>query len=300
MSSLKNISVIALFVLVGFLFVVPEVNGQIRLSPEFGVNKTKLSWAIAADKNGGSPNVLSELKWTGVRTMHYGISLDYTFRKRLTTSATFLHSSVSDGAVNDRDFRENNRTGIISERNFPSSSGAGNNAMLNLGYVFTLFSQPASELTITPLAHFLYHDLNLEVTDPALNRDVASYKTKWAGAGGGVKLGYNLCKFQFNLLSHIVFYEYRGTGNWKLRKELQHPVSFKHQGNGYGYACYATVGYTLNNVVTIKLGYSHYTSKMDNGDDILYKADNTTSVTRLNYVKQQTNGLNVLLCLQLN
>lgn len=270
---------------------------QIVSGLEVGYRIDDFSWNIAGNIFGQDPNILSELSWKDLKIFqvkaHTRIDLDQN---------VFIQGSVNYGIImsgknQDSDYSGDNRTGEFSR----SNNGAnGDNVMdvsIALGYNAT--SNP-SRFKLSPLVGYSFNWQNLRMTDgyqtvnidpdtgetdytgpfPGLN---STYKTEWQGPWFGVNLEGEISS-QWTVFGNFEYHlaDYTGKGNWNLRDDLDHPVSFLHSADGDGYTCSVGTAFSPNDQLQISLKYYFSSWSTGSGTDQTFGANGTSGITQFN------------------
>ncbi len=252
-----------------------------------GYRNDQLNWNIASDLSGTkTPNILSELTWDnlGIIQIDGGVHAEMN-RIVLEIDADF--GWIASGDNQDSDFNGNNRTLEFSRSNNDAGSGHVWDASFSLGY------RLGDRLFFTPSAGWAIHRQNLRIRNgvqtipasgpfPGLASSYdAQWTAPWVGFASGMKWNGGTrirVGFAYN------FTTYSAEANWNLRTDLAHPVSFRHDANGYGIDVDAEVSQRLSKAWSLDARFQYRKYKATNGTDTTFLAAGGASATRLNEV----------------
>lgn len=271
-----------------------------RVGASLGMRQDNFNWHIAGSN--GTPNVLSELTWRGMN-----IGLARLFGEIRVEKAVFFGEFstgvIADGESQDSDYSGNNRTLEFSR----STSDAGGNVFdtsVGVGMPFWFFYPSADGVAVlTPLFGLAgnYQDLNMTngvqripAAGPFPVALDSSYKASWEGPWLGARGEFYNAK---RLLTQIQWeyhfeVEYDAAANWNLRSDFQHPVSFRHAANAQGHRLTVSIRYLTLPRTEFFAGLDGHWYFTDNGTDITYFSDGTTSKLQLNRAEWDSVGIN--------
>ncbi len=232
------------FILLIFILSHASVAFAADTSKEFtlsaGYRQDELDWNIAGDLSGANPNILSELKWTGLGSFNIKAGLKAVFNKALYIRGAFSGGKASSGENQDSDYSGDNRAGEFSRSNnkgsgdvWDASAGAG---------IKTVRRYSSGLFEFIPLIGYSYHRQNLKITDGrqtipatgAFSRLDSSYDAEWLGPWVGAD--FALRRPDFSLYGSMEFHvaSYHAEADWNLRTDFRHPTSFEHFATGGG------------------------------------------------------------------
>lgn len=267
-----------------------------------GPRVDELHWSIAGNASGGSPNILSELTWRSVDSVQVGLTFEAVADNGVTFHTRASSGRIHDGRVQDSDYLGDNRTGEISR----SAALTDDDDVLDLSLALgRRFPVTATRSTfVTPLVGFSYHEQNLRITDgvqvidavggtagqPLVGLD-STYQTEWWSAFLGFQIDHR--GDQWDTWGRVEYHnaDYEAKGNWNLRADLAHPVSFKHKSDGSGPIYEIGTRYRFNDSWAFKASLSWANWDTDSGTDITYAADGSVASTRLNTAQWEHNAL---------
>jgi hypothetical protein len=237
-----------------------------------------LRWSIAGNLNGQNPDIYSELIWKDLRSGGVGLDANRLLWKSLWGTVDVEYSWIYAGKVTDSDYAGDGRTQRTFYASLRSDKGYLYAVSPALGWKFRF-----DGLTILPNLGYAISQQKLYLLDDIdLN---SSYQTFWRGPFGSVVSSLKITEVVF--LEGFVRYEqlrYTAEADWNLVETFQHPVSFRHRANAFGFSGRVAVGCNLSNTLAlfIRGEYGHYSS--GNGIDQLYLSDGSSMKTMFNGV----------------
>lgn len=269
-----------------------------------GLRNDSLEWNIAGNSAGTNPNILSELDWSDVDSTQVTLANRSRFQRHVYCRTTFSYAAIQDGTVRDSDYDSNGR-GDEWSRSISETTG---DQMWDIssggGYAFILNND---RLLVAPLIGFSYHKQNLRIENgyqaistrspaptigPLSSELNSTYFARWMGPWVGVDLRYltekrgpDYLSMAFGLSVEIHYADFHGEGNWNLRSDLDHPISFEHDADGMGVCISGEWLMTLADGwdLSFSASYQHWSTR--SGTDRKYLAGGGSSDTRLNKVK---------------
>lgn len=268
-----------------------------------GFRQDNLDWNIAGNSAGTNPNILSELKWTQIKSVPLYFNFDVVSSKLWLFSCDFTFSAIYSGKNQDSDYLNDNRTNEFSRSN--NSAGDGYNLDLDLivGHVFLLSSEQ-NPISITPLLGYARHAQHLTITDgvqtvstdpsalgPFSGLD-SSYDTTWNSLwiGFDVKTPFSR-RLALDTGVQLHLADYFAEADWNLRADFQHPVSFTHEGTGYAWLARVGLIYKLSQQWGITITDVYQKWKISDGTDRLFRSTGAIVDTRLNQVNWNSNAV---------
>lgn len=255
-----------------------------------GYSQDFLQWSIASTPSGTvTPNILSELTWKNLEIIqtYAGVETYLDYAQRLAFIGHVSYGSIYRGDNRDSDYNGDNRTGEFSRSNNSSDDGSTTSFSLALGY--DIFSD--AEFLLIPMFGYAENRQNLKMTNgfqtiPATGAFAglnSSYDAKWSGPWLGFKLG-NRGDIRFYLDYRAHFVEYVGLADWNLRTDFQHPVSFRHEADGFGQTLQLGIVFSVSESVALGMNYTYQDWQTDPGVDTVFFANGSVGTTRLNEV----------------
>ncbi len=267
-----------------------EYHRDTVLDFRIGQSQDFMQWSIASTLSGTvTPNILSELTWSNIDSIQTYVGVEHFLdsRRHFAFIGHISYGSIYSGDNQDSDYAGDNRTLEFSRSNNTSNEGSTTSFSLALG--FDIFVN--TDLILMPMFGYAEHKQNFKITDgyqtipasgafPGLN---SSYDADWSGPWLGFKLGNRGdLRFYFDYRAHIV--EYVGLANWNLRTDFQHPVSFRHDADGFGQTFQLGLAFDVNENFGLGLNYTYQDWQTDPGLDTVYFSNGNIGVTRLNEV----------------
>ncbi len=265
-----------------------------------GYRSDELSWNIASDSTGTQePNILSELQWKAIKGLAAIGEVSYRHRQGVMSglyfNASAQRSATISGANQDSDYLLNDRQGEFSRSNNSSDSGWFRDLSGSVGWVFPLAPEENGRLTtsLTPFVgyrqtrqFFTIRDGNQTIPATGPFSDLrSSYQTEWKGPFAGLDYSHALTESQrLRLRGSYGLVDYRGKGNWNLRTEFNHPLSFMHDAQGRNLAFNFWYNWEILTALELALGVEFQHGVTRAGNDRVFFNDGTELSTRLNEV----------------
>lgn len=281
-----------------------ETGAETQIAFSVGYRTDDLDWNIAGDKNGGNPNILSELVWSNIDIEYLQVKGSHSLRKKDT--GLFLkgqagYGRIVDGRNRDSDYGGDNRT----KERYRSLSDADNGSVVDLSVALgPLWSTHDRVWSFAPLIGYSYHEQNLTLTDGyisipaemAIDGLNSSYDTNWVGPWFGAQIFYNpSSKWSFSSSIEYHRTDYSAKADWNLRDDFMHPVSFEHTADGTGWTLSGTLNYALSETIHLGINGNYTDWHTDSGLDRLYLANGSMINTALNRVNWISKSLDVML-----
>jgi hypothetical protein len=194
---------------------------NIHLSPKYSIHN--LSWSIAGNSKGQSPNVLSELKWKNLQSPGISLTLEWMITSRFQLKILLAGSAIVSGAVTDTDYSEDNRTNPVFYASLSSDKGKLYSSHVTGGYSFVRTKTYNGKIFV---GYGINHQQLYLTDDEQLN---STYTNKWKGVIFSLENGFYL-NSRNSLSVQVTYHQvrYGAEGNWNLIEEFKHPVSFTH------------------------------------------------------------------------
>lgn len=268
-----------------------------------GFRRDEFNWHIA--DGDGSPNILSELTWSGmgIAQLQFGGEMHLG---QLVLMGELGTGIVRRGVTFDSDYLGDNRTAEFSR----SSSDSGGDVLdgsIGVGLPFMFFYSDASGAAVlTPMVGLAANYQNLVMKNgvqiippqgpfPGLN---SSYDARWEGPWIGARGEfYNaqrlLTRFQWEYHLGV---NYEAVADWNLRTDpvtgFAHPISFRHLADAEGHRVLMSVRYLAQTRTEVYFGVDGHWYYTDNGTDITYFPNGTSSRQQLNRAKWDSVSMN--------
>lgn len=269
-----------------------------------GYRRDDLDWSISGI--GGTPNVLSELKWRDIEiaTISAGASI-YT-RENWLVNFDMTYGRVFDGKNQDSDYFGNNRTSEFSRSNNDADKGDILDLSASIGYRWQLPTEQQSaypNTELTPQIGLSYYSQNIKAvngfqTIPATGTFSgldANYDATWFGPWLGLDSQFIFSR-DFKLGASIEYHYayYDASANWNLRTDFAHPESFTHEARGYGWIGNVEGQLRLYDDVSLSLSLNYQDWQADrNGIDKTFFSDGSSLKTGFNGVNWRSFGANI-------
>lgn len=269
-----------------------------------GLRQDNLNWSIGIPDTG--PNVLSELDWQRVRLTTLTATLEQPIVQKLWLKGWLGAGKIWQGDNRDSDWLENDRNNEFS-RSYQSTPGhSAFDAGLELSWRLPLGA--AHDSYLAPQIGYAWSNLFLRMQDGVrviapvfdANGDLqggtpvnepipgldSTYDANWAGPYLGLSGHWRLSQaISLNGSVQRHYSRYRGEGDWNLRTDFSHPVSFKHWGDGSGWSAGLELAWQRDARLSYALRLDARRFSLKNGVDETYFSDGSQSRIRLNEVE---------------
>ncbi len=274
-----------------FIFSVDGVSaaGEAYFNIKTDYRTDGLSWNIAGNLDGEDPNILSELTWKELQICQLVAEIKLDLNQKLTFQSSLGYGLIGRGYSQDSDYYGNDRTMEFSRSNNQSNGDNVWDGSISIGY--RMINNPKWDLILS--AGYSWNRQNLRMTDGyqtipdtgAFTGLNSTYKSSWNGPLVGVYAA-NQFRPNWHLFGNVEYHwaDYYGEGNWNLRDDLLHPVSFIHQADGGGVVTIIGVEYSIPDEWSVDLSYKQANWAAGNGLDQVFSADGLIGYTRLNEV----------------
>ena len=230
---------------------------------DLGYRQDSLKWSIAGDISGANPNVISELQWDNLDSVQLQGSFEMLWRKRIYLRGQFGYGWTLSGDNQDSDYAYDNRQGEISRSNNQGDGGYVADSSIGVGVPFDFAFTTSGRLRVIPLLGYSSYIQQVRmrngvqtVSDTATARAAglieptesivpvgyrlsaldAEYTANWDGFWLGADLDYASHQ-QSRFIARLELHDanFYGAGNWNLRTDYEHPRSYEHVADGYGW-----------------------------------------------------------------
>ncbi len=256
-----------------------------------GWRQDNLNWNIAGTTSGTDPDILSELKWTGLQTAYLKAALTTTIYKEAYLRTHYGYGVVYDGDNRDSDYLGDGRTIEYSRSINNAGKGFVEDASAGVGYRFYPFPGLRA-FWVGPAVGYSYNRQELHITDgfqaiplegPFAGLD-SSYDAQWIGPWAGIDFLLSTGRFSASGFFEYHAASYEATADWNLRDDFMHPGSFDHTADGKGIVAGLQGDFALRKHLSLSasMGLKDFTT--GHGIDRTYFTDDTSVDTRLNEV----------------
>lgn len=260
-------------------------QNPIKLTLTTGFQRDDFQWSIAGNRNGTTPNILSELIWSDLKGSSLKLKAELPIWEKFLLLIDYRHAFLLSGKVNDSDYAENNRTNPTFQKDFLSNKGTAMFYTIAAGYKIKL-----EKILLKPVVGFSHNAQTLYLQDEkTLN---SSYQTRWQGFMIGVGLvypGLDILVLESDLTYHQV--DYKATANWNLVSYFARPLSFRHRANGFGIMGSFKTVFLPGRKFQPFIGYEFECWRTGAGTDELYYASGNNAITKLNKVNRRSTNL---------
>jgi len=278
---MKNCWLLSAFVLAARIGMAQDGREKVQLSFRTGWQQESYHWSIAGNSSGQNPNVYSELKWRRISGPVMRLAISWNLWRWLSLYADGSRLFITGGKVTDTDYQGDNRQHVTYQGVFDSDKG--NAASWSLGAGGCILDNGL--FSLSPILGYGVHTQALYLVDHSgvytqLN---SSYKTHWKGPYlkviSTLWLGPHW-QASAGLAYHQVVYT--ASADWNLINTFSHPVSFRHNANGYGIDANAELHYRLTHLLSCSLGGGYFNWQTGRGTDELYLSAGGTDKTQMN------------------
>ena len=264
-----------------------------------------LQFNIAGDTSGQNPNILSELTWKDLWSYQIGTKAQAVFNKHIRVEGSYDYAWIMDGKNQDSDYLGDDRTLEFSRSLNSTDDDNLMDFSVGLGWQFRIGAVKdwedilTNDLWCALLAGYSYHEQNLRITNGyqdfpptgAFSGLNSTYQTKWRGPWTGIEFFGQREKFKGYSRLEYHWADYDAEGNWNLRDDFAHPVSFAHGAKGGGINIAFGGKYIVNDSWAVGLDGNLEFWETKDGRDRTYFADGSSSDTKFNEVKWRSYGL---------
>jgi hypothetical protein len=258
-----------------------DIEKKVQLSLSAGQQQEDFHWSIAGNISGQNPNILSELKWKNVSGLNYAAAFEWNVWRKISFYADYNRQFIKSGSVNDMDYNGDNRTAPIYTGNFSDNKGYTSSFNSGVGYI--LFNN--NLFSLIPYIGYGVSTQSLYLVDltgqfPTLN---STYQANWKGPFIKVSSSIRLLQ-PLKLTAGITYHQvsYSGQGDWNLINEFQHPVSYRHNADGYGLNANVLLVFSITHHIAANISYGYFNWETGTGYDQLYLTTGQIDKTQMN------------------
>lgn len=288
------------------------LSGPLQVKLALGLRQDNLNWSIGVPDTG--PNVLSELDWQRVRLTTLDATLEQAITRNLWLKGWLGVGKIWQGDNRDSDWLENDRNNEFS-RSYQSTPGhSGFDAGIEFSWRLSL--DAAHDSYLAPQIGYAWSNLFLRMQDgvrviapvydangelqggapvyesiPGLD---STYEANWAGPYLGLSGHWRLSQaLSLNGAIQRHYSRYRAEADWNLRSDFSHPVSFKHRGDGNGWAAGLELAWQRDARLSYTLRLDARRFSLENGVDETYFSNGSQARIRLNEVEWDSASLSL-------
>lgn len=255
-----------------------------------------LRWSIAGNSSGQNPNVLSEVRWKALKQRGAGLDLKIDIWSGFFFSGNYHRANIYSGSATDTDYGQDNRTAPTYQSIVRSDEGHTYSYYAGLGYRFEINS-----VVISPYAGYSKNRQFLFLSGDAVQDGEkqlnSTYQTSWNGPRIGLD-AHAAVKNWLSVKAGLSYTQsdYTGAADWNLIDAFAHPVSFKHNANGYQTNMNLQVNFQLIPKLSafIRGNYTH--SETGTGTDQLFLIDGRTLQSQFNGAVSNNKGIGIGIC----
>lgn len=261
-----------------------ECQGQdIRDKLQFSIGSSLLStnfdWSIAGNKQGSSPNILSELKFRKINSVGLYSDIKYKLTKRIQIETYYQNNKIFSGTGTDFDYADDNRTNATYQTIFNSSMGSYQ--IFRIGAFFYLLHN--NKIDLCSGIFYLQETQNFAISNTEFNKLKSSYLAKWKGPMIRLTAKYAL-DHRFSIVPGLSYsyIKYKAQADWNLIDLFKHPLSFEQSSNGRIIQAELGLNYRLNPIWALIASGQVINGKAFRGIDISYLNNNNLISTQFN------------------
>jgi hypothetical protein len=252
-----------------------------------GYRHDDLNWSIGGLN--GKPNILSELKWKKIQIAEIEANLR-VLADSYYAKGSLSYGEVLDGSCRDSDYLLNNRKAEFSRSSLETSHGSVYDWSLAGGYELKFWR---NLLSINPLGGYAVDHQHYKMNDGVQLIDWitdysgpihglnSSYTSNFKGPFIGVDFIYEATSDLTLLATYEYhFIDYKGSGDWNLRKDLYKDFQHRAKGRGvvgslgflYDISYQLSIGMTCSyTAFETKKGSSRFYALMENNEGEIVK-----------------------------
>ncbi len=247
----------------GQAFSASAVSGghdDVRFSLEAGWRQDSFDWNIASDATGAAtPNVMSELRWRKLSIAQVRGAAEIEMNG-LVLRGSAAYGGIARGVNEDSDYAGDNRTLEWSRSHNDAKGGYTADLDGSIGWRWHI----NEAWSVTPMAGYAWHRQSLRMRNgvqvvakavviggvlyrapplgpfPGLN---SQYEADWQGPWLGGDIAWRYGAWHMFVSGRYEWSQYRARADWNLRRDLMHPVSFRHRAHGGGWRTSAGFAY---------------------------------------------------------
>ncbi len=283
---------------------------SLTLAGETGLRTDQFDWNIAGSFSGENPNIFSELVWDDLQIMHFGLRTELEISSpskpwlKTQVRGEVGYGSIFSGSVQDSDYEGDNRTLEFSRTNNAADQGYVLDLSFGVGQKFSFLQE---KLNLLPLLGYSYHRQHLKLLNgyqtipaegpfPGLN---TRYEANWWGPWAGVELSWKANeRLLFRGLTEYHLADFFADADWNLRNDFAHPLSFEHRSDGSGWIHELGLEVRLRERWRLSLAGIWQSWVTGAGTDLVFLADGTRQLTRLNQVHWSSTSIQLGLSFQ--
>jgi len=279
------------YLMLGYIYSITFVYSQenkikVIFAPNIGLMNNKVNWAISGDENGRNPNYLSELKWDNY-SIQQGITSNVNYGK-FGVGINYSHADSKRGEAVDTDFIGDNRMNINYQGKFSSKNSSYNKFGIRPEFCLRNNWNISMAYNHIKSKNRLNHETNFSTY--AYRQDLLLVGFSWR---------YIHKKIIWEIGGDFISGKYLADGDWKLRTDLAHPISFSHEIDIYGGNFSSGLEYVIDKSFCIRLDYNLNYIYGNDGKDTMYYFENYSVGTMLKYTEAINNSISTALVYKL-
>ncbi|MDR1351388.1 MAG: autotransporter domain-containing protein [Zoogloeaceae bacterium] len=268
-----------------------------QLGMSVGYRQDTLDWNIAGNAFGQNPDVLSELEWK-LKMLEIRLDGQWQAANGFTVMGDIAYAYAFSGEDRDSDYSMDGRQGEFSRSYSESHGSYATDIALGLGWTLDI----SPRLTFTPAlgyawSHHVMRSRHGKRHIPYVARFSgldSTYKPEWHGPWLGLEAKLQATeRLEFHAGTRREWLDYKGEGNWNLRSDFAHPVSFRDTGRGKGWQSSLGASWRLQSQDSLSLDFRHQSRSLKNGDSWTFFANGDRDITRFNEANWESWSANI-------
>lgn len=236
-------------------------------------------WSIAGNAQGTGPDVLSELNFTQLKRACFCVEGRYQYSSRFSLKATAASQYGYSGRVTDIDYAGDNRSMPVMFLQFRSKKNNTRNYEVQCSY--QMFR--SRTVSVAAGAGYFISKADYRMQGRPATDIKGIYNAQWRGPLVCTETRIFLPQnWEIRADINGQYHAYRAGGDWRLRSDFRHPLSFVHRAKGWGIRGTFGLNYPLSSQIGLQLKSSLLQWKTGAGSDLLYMADGSEVTTRMN------------------
>ncbi len=271
-------------------------KNQLSFSTGLVLDINTLQWSIAGNSYGQGPNVLSELIFRNIVSLGSYANITYKPLRSLELYSLYQKRSVVSGRGSDVDYRDDNRKNPTYDESFLSNKGSIKT--LNTGTNIYLINKKFFHLDGG--VSYTCTNQNFYILSQDTDDLKSTYEAKWKGVSFSFGGTYSISgKISVDGKLYYCFLNYNTIGNWNLRDEFMHPISFKQYAKANRFGCFIEINYLINKALVLSINGTLGKAKAFKGIDTSFLKNSEEVLTQFNEANNTSHALKIGICVSL-
>ncbi|WP_352432929.1 hypothetical protein ABDD95_07080 [Mucilaginibacter sp. PAMB04274] len=273
-----------------------RAQANFSFSTGVATGTSKLTWSIAGNSEGKSPNILSELKWNRIASAGIFFNSEYRPISFLSGYIKFQQNFIYHGTGTDVDYQGDDRSNPTYDEGFTSSKGS----LKNLETGISLTPLELQKVTLQVGIAYLSDTQQLFILNTGFDNLNSTYTASWKGlmphAGARIDISKRV------LLKAVCKYalvNYNATADWNLIETFMHPISFLQHANGQGVTGEVVINVKVSRSCSIFASTTFTHFKTNIGVDESFLQNGNRLLTQFNGAQYRSSALQVGVTIEL-